>query len=116
MAKDPVPGFNLYQYVGDNPINHLDPLGLFDCQGQWVQAGAARVFNVTCKCYWLCVPCNGEYISSGNPQDLPFTYGTFTYTGGQGLKSGDFCFCPQKPGAETPCNTTCPPSGGIRSR
>ena len=53
-------------------------------------------------CYWLCVPCNGYVIWSGNERSLPHTYGLMIYTGGEGLESGDRCLC-NKPGKDKDC-------------
>jgi RHS repeat-associated protein len=33
LARDPVPRGNLYAYVGNNPVNYVDPYGLFSIGG-----------------------------------------------------------------------------------
>ncbi len=94
---------NLYHYTINNPVNFTDPFGLISCDGTWQKKGWDRVFNITCICYWLCIPCDKPVIWSGNPRNLPWTWGIMVHTGyGGGLESGDDCFC-NKPGPDKDC-------------
>ena len=74
-------------------------LGPLRCGGEWIMPGWDRTFNVWCRCYWLCRPCNYHVIWSGNQYNLPTTNGQMIYQGGGGLKNGDTCLCP-KPGPD----------------
>jgi RHS repeat-associated protein len=122
VTKDPI-GFaggdvNLFGYTKNNPVNFNDPIGKTpagnespeftvpvpsqSCQGYWEMKGWDRLFNFKCICYWLCKPCNGAVVWSGNYRHLPSTSGNVVYQGGEGLKGGDTCFC-RKPSAEENC-------------
>jgi uncharacterized protein RhaS with RHS repeats len=42
LSKDPIEeegGFNLYAYVGGDPLNYIDPLGLFHIYGHRIRGG-----------------------------------------------------------------------------
>lgn len=94
-----------FVYVQNNPINEVDPTGLQSCNGEWRQQGYDRIFNIVCKCYWLCMPCEGIYWS-GNFRELPFTIGSMINSPegrGAGVRRGDACFC-DKPGPDCECN------------
>jgi RHS repeat-associated protein len=91
----------LYGYVGNNPVNLADSLGLMSCNGRWEQVGWDRIFNMVCVCYWLCVPCDGPVIWGGNPRTLPRTFGTVTNSGD--IESGNDCICRNRPGPEKDC-------------
>ena len=95
LTRDPLGeegGINLYGFVGNDPINNVDPLGL-----KWERQGWDRLAGWVCVCYWLCVPKNQCVIWGGNYHRLPDkTLGTMIHTGfGEGLKRGDNCLCPQ---------------------
>ncbi len=60
------------------------------CDGTW-KGVAIRVFNVVCRCHWLCTSPHGE-IWSGNWYGLPSTSGIVVNTGPD-PESGDSCFC-----------------------
>ncbi|HIP38978.1 MAG TPA: RHS repeat-associated core domain-containing protein, partial [Desulfocapsa sulfexigens] len=87
ISADPIGldgGINLYAYVGGNPINAIDPMGLAEaecCDGKWASTGAVR-FNVFCRCYWLCRNSFGE-MWSGNAYSggLPSTKGVVVNSG-----------------------------------
>ncbi|MCX7759540.1 MAG: hypothetical protein N2169_08070, partial [bacterium] len=57
---------NSYVYGMNNPLLYIDISGAKDCYGEWQRHGWDRVFNIVCKCYWLCVPCDIPIIWSGN--------------------------------------------------
>jgi hypothetical protein len=54
----------------------------------------------------MCIPCDNNYIWSGNVYGLPSTSGNVIHQGGSGLKRGDNCLC-KPPGTETSCNEDC---------
>jgi len=95
------PMLHPYTYTQNNPVGSTDPLGLISCNGRWVQVGWDRLFNISCLCYWLCVPCDGPTIWGGNPRTLPSTVGVLT--GANAIKRGDNCLCFQQPGPQTGC-------------
>lgn len=85
------------------------------CEGRWERqyiSEGERVYNAVCKCYYLCVPCEGGTIWSGNVLGLPFTYGFMKHSGFGGVEGGDRCWCFTKPGPQTGCQG----SKGRRSR
>ena len=96
---------NYYTYSLNNPTMFVDLYGLKakpDCTckcGNWQRKGWERVFNVWCRCFWMCYTKEGV-IWSGNFRDLPCrTNGVLIFTGqGDGLKRGNECACSQ-PGA-----------------
>ena len=97
ITKDPL-GFdggdvNLYAYVGNNPVNYTDPLGLSApcCDGYWQGVDAKIIFNAICYCRWLCISPYGS-IWSGDPSNLPTTRGIII-NGSKNPKSGDACMC-----------------------
>lgn len=94
---------NVYIYGSNSPINKIDPLGLYSCDGTYRQMGSDRIALWYCRCYWLCVPCDSPVIWGGNYRTLPSTTGQYIYQGGGGLESGDRCFC-KKPGPEKNCD------------
>ncbi len=116
IQEDPLKlaALHAYEYVGNNPIVRTDPLGLIACEGTWRMAGWDRSLNIVCICYWLCIPCNGPVIWSGNKRVLPGTFGILAHTG-QSVTRGDFCFCSTKPGPETTC-PKCPPPASRASQ
>jgi len=49
LQRDPaffVDGLNLYAYCGGDPVNGVDPLGLWDWDGDWIQYGAGGLIGV----------------------------------------------------------------------
>ncbi|GAB4373303.1 MAG: hypothetical protein Kow00128_22770 [Deltaproteobacteria bacterium] len=72
------------------------------CNGRWMQVGYDQTINIACVCYWLCVPCQGQSIWSGNKRSLPRTPGVLISTGGD-IKRGNDCICWNKPGPEKDC-------------
>ncbi|MDH4188518.1 MAG: hypothetical protein OEV08_16145, partial [Nitrospira sp.] len=129
---------NLYLYTNDNPVDFSDPFGLEGCKGTWKLVGfkpKASFSNLIgikkCECTWICIPCGGSAIWSGNPNspDLPKSDGQVFFDpsfdsgqsfkggragaggggsgrGGRGgggpLGGGNACLC-DKPGPETTC-------------
>lgn len=97
---------NPYVYTLNNPINKIDPSGLYAAgkccvgayEGQWNMVRWDRLFNAVCRCYWLCVPSQGV-LWSGETFGLPSTTGIVffdPYVGGQGagdIESGNNCLC-----------------------
>jgi RHS repeat-associated protein len=110
ITADPIRfqgGINFYTYCLNDPVNLTDPLGLLSCDGTWKRMGSARIAMWYCRCYWLCVPCDGTTpIWDGNYRTLPSTIGTMICQGRGGLESGDTCLC-KKPGPEKDCDE-CP--------
>jgi RHS repeat-associated protein len=119
--------FAMYAYSEGDPVNAIDPQGLQPtptptppvtpspsptprpcCNGKWEVVHWERrfsllnVFGPKCYCWWLCIPCSGSYVWSGNFTSLPVTEGRVIYTGGEGLRRGDACFC-GTPGPQTGC-------------
>lgn len=91
---------HLYVYVQNDPVNLIDPLGLISCKGKWYKYKWEKVTSLFlggCKCYWLCIPCSGEFIWGGDYHTLPMTKGGIAED-----KYGRFCAC-GKPGQETGC-------------
>jgi RHS repeat-associated protein len=72
-------GLNVFAYANQSPISTSDSTGLLACEGIWImekmiiQGGLPSL--TTCRCFWLCIPCNGEVLWSGDYFDLPFTDG-----------------------------------------
>jgi hypothetical protein len=84
-----------YIYVGNNPINYIDPMGLKKCcignvEGRW-RGKAFRFINIWCRCCWLCVPSGGT-IWTGNWFAQPCTNGILINTRGD-IERGDACLC-----------------------
>lgn len=108
ISADPIGlagGINLYAYVDNDPVNFVDPTGLKSCNGTWRRHSWHRVLNASCVCYWVCVPCEGEYMV-GTGQNLPRSYGVMYESGYGGVESGDNCLC-KKPGESTGCDEEC---------
>jgi RHS repeat-associated protein len=92
---------NPFIYVKNNPVNSIDPFGLSDekcCfggyEGVWQMVDWKRIFNILCRCYWLCFPQEGV-MWSGSSSNLESTIGTIinnTRKGG-GVESGNDCLC-----------------------
>jgi len=61
-----------------------------NCNGIW-KGAAIRVFNVVCRCHWLCTSKHGE-LWSGYWYGLPATNGVIVNTG-DNAKRGDSCLC-----------------------
>lgn len=57
----------------------------------------------TCRCAWLCRPCDGEVIY--DPANLPRTKGLLINTG-RDAAAGDTCLC-KAPGSQTGCDDRC---------
>lgn len=120
LSRDPIDQFksykygasvksdpDLYKYVKNDPLIFVDPLGLVSCKGQWRTVDSEFIGNLVykqlCICYWLCMPCKGPTIWSGNRNDLPHTYGGEVFNGSGDASNPSFCVCP-KPGPETGCD------------
>jgi RHS repeat-associated protein len=97
VQSDPiglVGGIGTYVYVGGDPLATADATGLRACSGRWRQVGSvmlngpgaifALAQNLVCRCVWLCTPCSGSYMWSGDPTDpsLPRTTGVPVGMGG----------------------------------
>ena len=152
MESDPLglyAALNTYSYVESMPLNLVDIDGLMVCEGQWRRkhfhvGRVGQMVAASCICYWLCEPCRGQVVWSGNPFELPSTVGrTFVDhssavspatgtgggaagrvrsngeyrrgTGGGGAGGGYNCLCPQKPGPEIGCRTCYPDSRSTNS-
>ena len=106
LREDPIgisAGANQYIYALNNPTNLIDPRGLESCKGRWKVQGTDGPINMWCICYWLCIPCDGPVIWSGNYKKLPSTFGKWINSGFGGAQGGDSCFCNKKPGSELDC-------------
>jgi len=90
LLKNPAM-LHAYAYVGNNPVNRKDPLGLSDkcrkCDGTWVGEAAYSTFIPSggCTCYWWCTNW-GNSIHMPDPHITP------------GVVNGDDCQCPDPDG------------------
>lgn len=112
-------GLSLFLYADANPLKLIDPSGLTStptpvprpfCDGEWKSVRWERkwdlrnLFGPRCYCWWLCRPCDGSFMWSGDFAQLPrqnVTESRITHTG-RDIESGDVCDCP-KPGGEEGC-------------
>ncbi|WP_081916689.1 RHS repeat-associated core domain-containing protein [Luteibacter sp. 9135] len=74
-----------YAYVQSNALRGIDPLGLAECGGHWVQVGSdmlnldilgdlgTLISNNVCHCLWLWVNTSGPYMWSGDLNDPTLT-------------------------------------------
>jgi RHS repeat-associated protein len=107
MTRDPLEesvGINLYEFVLNNPVNIIDPEGLTTCKGTWRIKGVRHeFFSRGCLCWWLCEPCDGTSIWSGDFTKLKdVTSGIGFWSGYGNPRFATHCSCP-KPGTEEEC-------------
>ncbi|MEW6296044.1 MAG: RHS repeat-associated core domain-containing protein [Candidatus Diapherotrites archaeon] len=99
LTRDPIGergGINLYGFVGNDPINLIDPYGLVPpCKGTWVPvAWDADYSHWHCNCYWRCVPWDDPHPSSPKLCD---DYRNLPKTTSRREAGGGGCVCDSPP-------------------
>jgi len=81
--------------------------GGLSCDGYWRPSNHwVKGPFLTCRCFFMCIPCNGTALYGNNPDTLPSTWGVRVNAGQGGMKSGSGCSC-RVPGPQVDCKAKC---------